>query len=176
MEFRYVSVRTSSFSISCGGRKGEAVSVLEAPTRTQVDHHPANSSRTAKMSLARTTENTTEQLHCKLFQTTCACKVPKKIASYHQKRNSRPALESFNALIYQRAEGKISTKQSKRFKLDVKELSRACYQRRYFFSVLGFELRAYTVSHFTSPFLVKGFSEIRSHKLFAPAGFEPRST
>jgi hypothetical protein len=24
--------------------------------------------------------------------------------------------------------------------------------------------------------LVKGFSEIRSHKLFAPAGFEPRST
>jgi hypothetical protein len=43
-----------------------------------------------------------------------------------------------------------------------------------FFLVLGFELRAYTLSHSTSPFF--GFSEIGSHKLFAWAGFKPRSS
>jgi hypothetical protein len=37
--------------------------------------------------------------------------------------------------------------------------------------VLGFELRGYTLSHSTSPFSEKGFFEIRSHELFAWAGF-----
>jgi hypothetical protein len=41
-----------------------------------------------------------------------------------------------------------------------------------FFAVLEFELRAFTLSHSTSPFFVKGFFEIRSHKLFAQAGFK----
>jgi hypothetical protein len=40
-----------------------------------------------------------------------------------------------------------------------------------FFAVLGFELKAYTLSHSISPFCVKYF-EIGSHKLFAWAGFE----
>jgi hypothetical protein len=38
--------------------------------------------------------------------------------------------------------------------------------------VLGFELRAYTLSHSTSPFFVMDFSKIGSHELFAWAGFE----
>jgi hypothetical protein len=38
------------------------------------------------------------------------------------------------------------------------------------FVALGFELRAYILSHSTSPFL--GFFEIGFHKLFAQAGFE----
>jgi hypothetical protein len=42
-----------------------------------------------------------------------------------------------------------------------------------YFAVLGFELRAYTSSHSTSPFFVMGFFEIGSYKLFAQAGFEP---
>jgi hypothetical protein len=41
---------------------------------------------------------------------------------------------------------------------------------------LGFELRAYTLSHSTSPFFVMGFFEIVSYKLFAQAGFEPQSS
>jgi hypothetical protein len=32
--------------------------------------------------------------------------------------------------------------------------------------VLGLELRAYTLSHSTSPFFVMGFFEIGSHELF----------
>jgi hypothetical protein len=36
-----------------------------------------------------------------------------------------------------------------------------------FFLVLGFELRAYTLSHSTSPFFVMDFFEIESFKLFA---------
>jgi hypothetical protein len=44
-----------------------------------------------------------------------------------------------------------------------------------FFEILGFELRAYTLSHSTSPFLVKGIFKIRS-QLFAWAGFEPQSS
>jgi hypothetical protein len=46
----------------------------------------------------------------------------------------------------------------------------------FFFAVLGFELKAYTLSHSTSPFfffLVMSFFEIGSHKLFFRAGFEP---
>jgi hypothetical protein len=43
----------------------------------------------------------------------------------------------------------------------------------YFFVVLGFELRAYTLSHSTSLFFVMGFFEIGFHKLFAPSDFEP---
>jgi hypothetical protein len=39
--------------------------------------------------------------------------------------------------------------------------------------VLGFELRAYILSHFTNPFFVKGFVEIQSHELFVQPGFEP---
>jgi hypothetical protein len=38
--------------------------------------------------------------------------------------------------------------------------------------VLGFELRAYTMSHSTSLFFVKGFFKIGSHKLFSGAGFK----
>jgi hypothetical protein len=46
----------------------------------------------------------------------------------------------------------------------------------FFLAVLGLELRAYTLSHSTSPFLVMGFFEIGSHELFAWAGFEPQSS
>jgi hypothetical protein len=42
-----------------------------------------------------------------------------------------------------------------------------------FFAVLGFELRAYTLNHCTSPFFVMGVFEIGSQALFAQAGFEP---
>jgi hypothetical protein len=46
-----------------------------------------------------------------------------------------------------------------------------------FFAVLGFELRAYTLSHSTSPpFFCDGFFEIGSCKPFAWAGFAPRSS
>jgi hypothetical protein len=47
-------------------------------------------------------------------------------------------------------------------------------QQHFFLVVLGFELRAYTLSHSTSPFFLKGFFEIGSRELFAKAGFEPR--
>jgi hypothetical protein len=40
----------------------------------------------------------------------------------------------------------------------------------FFFAVLEFELRAYTLSHSTSPFFVTGFFEIGSCELFALAG------
>jgi hypothetical protein len=43
----------------------------------------------------------------------------------------------------------------------------------FFFAVLGFELRAYTLSHSGIPFFVMGIFEIRSHELFARVGFEP---
>jgi hypothetical protein len=42
-----------------------------------------------------------------------------------------------------------------------------------FFSVLGLELRAFTLSHSTSPVFVIGFFEIVPGELFAQAGFEP---
>jgi hypothetical protein len=42
--------------------------------------------------------------------------------------------------------------------------------------VLGFELRTYTLSHSTCPFLWCVFFEVGSHKLFAYAGFEPWSS
>jgi hypothetical protein len=45
-----------------------------------------------------------------------------------------------------------------------------------FFVVLGFELRAYTLNHSTTPFFIMGFFEIGSHELFARTGFEPRSS
>jgi hypothetical protein len=53
--------------------------------------------------------------------------------------------------------------------------------RRLFFPLveLGFELRAYTLSHSTSPFFfffVKDFFEIGSRELLAWAGFEPQSS
>jgi hypothetical protein len=41
------------------------------------------------------------------------------------------------------------------------------------FAVLGLELRAYTFSHPTILFFVKGFFKIGSLELFARAGFEP---
>jgi hypothetical protein len=41
--------------------------------------------------------------------------------------------------------------------------------------VLGFELRAYTLSHSTSPFFIMGFFKIGSRELFAWAGLEPCS-
>jgi hypothetical protein len=46
----------------------------------------------------------------------------------------------------------------------------------FFFKELGFELRAYTLNHSTSPFFVIGFFEIGSHKLFAQDGFKPQSS
>jgi hypothetical protein len=39
--------------------------------------------------------------------------------------------------------------------------------------VLGFEHRAYILSHFTSPFFVMGIFDIGSQELFAQVGFEP---
>jgi hypothetical protein len=48
----------------------------------------------------------------------------------------------------------------------------------FFFVVLGLELRAYTLSHSTSPFFfvcVLGIFEIGSCELFALAGFELQS-
>jgi hypothetical protein len=42
--------------------------------------------------------------------------------------------------------------------------------------VLGLELRAFTLSHSTNPFFVKGFFEIGSCELFAQAGFELQSS
>jgi hypothetical protein len=45
-----------------------------------------------------------------------------------------------------------------------------------FFSVLGFELRVYTLSHSTSHFFVVHFFKIGSFELFAQAGFEPLSS
>jgi hypothetical protein len=42
--------------------------------------------------------------------------------------------------------------------------------------VLGLELRAYTLSHSTNLYFVKGFFEIGSRELFAQAGFEPQSS
>jgi hypothetical protein len=46
----------------------------------------------------------------------------------------------------------------------------------FFFVVLGLELRAYTLSHSTSPFLWWAFIKIRSLQLFAWIGFEPQSS
>jgi hypothetical protein len=58
----------------------------------------------------------------------------------------------------------------------IRDLLFHCYIFIYLFSaVLGFELRAFTLSHSTSPVFVKGFLEIGSHNLFARAGFELRS-
>jgi hypothetical protein len=45
----------------------------------------------------------------------------------------------------------------------------------FFFAVLGFELRAYTLSHSTSRFCDE-FFEIGAHELFPRAGFELRSS
>jgi hypothetical protein len=45
-----------------------------------------------------------------------------------------------------------------------------------FFALLGFELWAYTLSHFTSPFCDGIFFKIGTHELFAWAGFEPQSS
>jgi hypothetical protein len=42
--------------------------------------------------------------------------------------------------------------------------------------VLGFKLRAYTLSPSTGPFFVKGIFVIGSHKLFAWSGFELQSS
>jgi hypothetical protein len=42
--------------------------------------------------------------------------------------------------------------------------------------LLGFELRAYTSSHATSPLFCDEFLEIGSHELFVWDGFEPRSS
>jgi hypothetical protein len=50
-----------------------------------------------------------------------------------------------------------------------------CYLPTFFFAVLGLELRAYTLSHSTSPFFEMGFFEIRSCELFAQAGFKLQS-
>jgi hypothetical protein len=41
------------------------------------------------------------------------------------------------------------------------------------FSVVGLELRAYTLSHSTSPFGEMDFFKIGFYKLFPQAGFKP---
>jgi hypothetical protein len=46
----------------------------------------------------------------------------------------------------------------------------------FFFVVLKFELRAYTLSNSTSPFLGKDVFEVGSQKLFALAGFYLQSS
>jgi hypothetical protein len=46
----------------------------------------------------------------------------------------------------------------------------------FFFLGLGFELRAFTLSHSTSPVVVKGFSSQGLAELFAQAGFKPQSS
>jgi hypothetical protein len=46
----------------------------------------------------------------------------------------------------------------------------------FFLAVLGFELRAYTLSHSTSPMFVMGFLKTGSRKIFAQTGFEQRSS
>jgi hypothetical protein len=46
----------------------------------------------------------------------------------------------------------------------------------FIFVVLGFDLRAYILSHLTIPFFCDRFFKIGSCKLFAQAGFEPRSS
>jgi hypothetical protein len=45
-----------------------------------------------------------------------------------------------------------------------------------FFEALGLELRAYTLSHCTSPLFVMAFFKIGSHELFSLAGLEPKSS
>jgi hypothetical protein len=45
-----------------------------------------------------------------------------------------------------------------------------------FFAVLGLELRAFTLTHSTSPIFVKGFSRQDLTELFAQAGFKPQSS
>jgi hypothetical protein len=46
----------------------------------------------------------------------------------------------------------------------------------FFFAALGFELKASTLSHSTSPLFVMGFFEIGSHELLAQAGFKPQAS
>jgi hypothetical protein len=59
----------------------------------------------------------------------------------------------------------------------LKGLDNAAIKNPYFFfALLGLELRAFTLSHSTSPILVKSFFKIRSLKLFAQAGFKPQSS
>jgi hypothetical protein len=43
----------------------------------------------------------------------------------------------------------------------------------FFPTVLGFELKAYTLIHSASPFFVIGIFKIESSELFAWAGFKP---
>jgi hypothetical protein len=43
----------------------------------------------------------------------------------------------------------------------------------FLFAVLGFELRAYALSHSTSPIFMKGYLKQGLSELFAQAGFEP---
>jgi hypothetical protein len=45
-----------------------------------------------------------------------------------------------------------------------------------FYVVLGLEPKAFTLSHFTSPFFFMGFFKIESHNLFALSGFELQSS
>jgi hypothetical protein len=44
------------------------------------------------------------------------------------------------------------------------------------FVALGLELRAFSLSHSTSPFLVKGFFKTGSCELFVQAGFQQQSS
>jgi hypothetical protein len=53
------------------------------------------------------------------------------------------------------------------FTIDRSQLSNLFF----FFVVLGFKLRAYTLGH-TTTFFVMGTFEIGSHELFAQVGFE----
>jgi hypothetical protein len=46
----------------------------------------------------------------------------------------------------------------------------------FFFAVLGFELRTFTLSHPAKPFSVRGFFKIGFQRLFAWTGLELRSS
>jgi hypothetical protein len=61
-------------------------------------------------------------------------------------------------------------------RLPVRQICESVTGFSLFFAVLGFELRASTLSHPTSPVFMKGFFEIGSCELFPRAGFEPQSS
>jgi hypothetical protein len=71
--------------------------------------------------------------------------------------------------------GKNKTKQNKKTLEDNRAavFFAFCF---FFLVVLGLELRAYTLSHSTSPIFVKGFCEIGSGRTICPVGFKLKSS
>jgi hypothetical protein len=50
------------------------------------------------------------------------------------------------------------------------------FLKKIFFALLGLEIRAFNLSHSSSPIFVIGLFEIGSHKLVAQASFERQSS